>query len=105
MLHIVKPAALASRRASVFVDWQVSGAEDNPARYVRQAIRADLIGSDICTAFGITSRSSSPVLALCSIALQYGVPVEVIRNALSRDAQGKASSPLGAALDRLAVRP
>jgi hypothetical protein len=47
---------------------------------------------------------ASDLAVVCSIALQYGVPIEVIRNALSRDAQGKASSPLGAALDRLAVQ-
>jgi len=38
---------------------------------------------------------------VCSIALQYGVPVEVIRKALARDSQGKATSPLGVALDLL----
>jgi hypothetical protein len=42
---------------------------------------------------------------VCSIALQYGVPVDVIRKALLRDSQGRASSPLGAALDLVAVRP
>jgi len=36
---------------------------------------------------------------VCSIALQYGVPVDVIRKALLRDARGVPSSPLGAALD------
>jgi hypothetical protein len=39
---------------------------------------------------------------VCSIALQFGVPVDVIRHALLRDAQGNASSPLGVALDILA---
>src|SRR5215472_11168805 len=29
------------------------------------AIRADLIGSDTCTALGLTCNSGSPVLALC----------------------------------------
>jgi hypothetical protein len=36
---------------------------------------------------------------VCSIALQHGVPVDVIRKALLRDSRGIASSPLGAALD------
>jgi hypothetical protein len=36
---------------------------------------------------------------VCSIALQHGVPLEVIRRALMRDNRGKASGPLGAALD------
>jgi hypothetical protein len=38
---------------------------------------------------------------VCSLALQHGVPVEVIRHALLRDSHGRASSPLGAALDLL----
>jgi hypothetical protein len=42
---------------------------------------------------------------VCSIALQYGVPVEVIRKALLRDSRGVASSPLGAALDKIAEAP
>jgi hypothetical protein len=39
---------------------------------------------------------------VCSIALQFGVPVETIRRALLRDPRGVASSPLGVALDILA---
>jgi hypothetical protein len=39
---------------------------------------------------------------VCSIALQYGVPVDTIRRALMRDSQGRASSPLGCALDMIA---
>jgi hypothetical protein len=41
---------------------------------------------------------------VCSIALQYGTPLDVIRHALLRDARGIASSPLGAALDALAAQ-
>jgi hypothetical protein len=36
--------------------------------------------------------------------LQHGVPVEVIRHALLRDSQGRAASPLGAALNFVAER-
>jgi hypothetical protein len=84
MLQKVKPAALASRRASVSVNWQVSGAEGTPSQFSRQAaIRADLAGSDTCTAFGITSRSSSPVLALCRALIEAGygpaTPLEAYR--------------------------
>jgi len=39
---------------------------------------------------------------IASIALQYGVPVETIRHALLRNADGSAASPLGAALDVIA---
>jgi hypothetical protein len=38
----------------------------------------------------------------CSIALQYGTPLEAIRQALCRDSQGRASGPLGCALDLIA---
>ena len=38
-----------------------------------------------------------------SLALQYGCPPETLRRALSRDARGNASGPLGAALDTLAA--
>jgi len=37
----------------------------------------------------------------CSIALQFGADVETIRWALSRDSHGRATGPLGAALDRI----
>jgi hypothetical protein len=40
---------------------------------------------------------------VASIALQFGVPLEVIRKALTRDGQGRPRTPLGVALDRLAV--
>jgi hypothetical protein len=39
----------------------------------------------------------------CSIALQFGADVETVRKALCRDSQGRASSPLGTALDLLAT--
>jgi hypothetical protein len=40
-----------------------------------------------------------------SLALQFGCPLEVLRKALLRDPRGVASSPLGAALDRIAREP
>jgi hypothetical protein len=48
-----------------------------------------------------TAAKDSAVV--CSIALQYGVPLEVIRRALMRDSQGRPNGPLGVALDLLAV--
>ena len=47
------------------------------------------------------AASDSAVVA--SIALQYGVPVEVIRKALMRDGRGHARTPLAAALDLIAT--
>lgn len=37
-----------------------------------------------------------------SLVLQFGCPLEIIRDAVLRDSQGYASSPLGAALDPIA---
>jgi hypothetical protein len=48
---------------------------------------------------GSHSDSAAKDSAVCSLALQYGVPLDVIRPALLRDSRGVASSPLGAALD------
>ena len=41
---------------------------------------------------------------ILSFALQYGADLETIREALSRDTAGKATGPVGAALDILAGR-
>ena len=38
-----------------------------------------------------------------SLALQFGCPLDVLRHALLRDVQGRASTPLGAALDLIAA--
>ncbi len=46
-------------------------------------------------------RFSSPT-ARPSIALQFGVPLDVLRHALMRDGQGRPSGPLGTALDLIA---
>jgi hypothetical protein len=44
---------------------------------------------------------ANDVAVVCSIALQYGASLDVIRKALMRDPRGKASGPLGVALDRI----
>ena len=45
--------------------------------------------------------NASDAAIVCSIALQYGVPLDVIRRALMRDSQSHASGSLGTALDAL----
>jgi hypothetical protein len=57
----------------------------------------------------VPGRSGSAIEAvardaaiLASICLQYGASAEVIRRALTRNGDGSASGPLGAALDLLA---
>ena len=48
------------------------GQASRPTSYQIQAIRAELIGSDTCTAAGITARGNAPVLALCRQLLAAG---------------------------------
>jgi hypothetical protein len=45
---------------------------------------------------------ASDAAVLCSLLLQHGVPLDVIRRSLMRDSRGKPSGPLTAVLDRLA---
>jgi ribonucleoside-diphosphate reductase alpha chain len=45
---------------------------------------------------------ASDAAIAASLAMQYGCPAEVLRRALSRDSQGRATSPLGLALDLIA---
>jgi hypothetical protein len=42
---------------------------------------------------------------LASLALHFGAPLDVLRRALLRDAQGRPSTPIGCALDALARMP
>jgi hypothetical protein len=44
---------------------------------------------------------ASDAAIAASLALQFGCPVATLRRALKRDAQGRAVSPLGVALDLL----
>jgi hypothetical protein len=40
---------------------------------------------------------------LASLALQHGIPLEILRKVQLRDPKGRASTPIGVALDVLAV--
>ena len=44
---------------------------------------------------------ASDAAVAASLALQFGCPVDVLRKALSRDARGNATGPLGVALDAI----
>src|SRR5262249_52778854 len=51
---------------------------------------------------GSTSDSYSRDGAIAaSLALQYGCPIQVLQRALLRDARGRPSTPLGAAIDAI----
>jgi ribonucleoside-diphosphate reductase alpha chain len=49
-----------------------------------------------------SDAAAKDAAVVASLALQHGVPLDVIRKALMRDSHGRASSPLGVALDLLA---
>ena len=93
---------LPNRRYSESFDIEASGrsyrctiSRFNDGRLAEVFLSNNKAGSDSDTA----ARDSAVV---CSIALQFGVPLDVIRKALMRDARGRPSGPLGVALDLIA---
>jgi ribonucleoside-diphosphate reductase alpha chain len=90
---------LPNRRASLSFNFECGPhSTSRPFRIFRGVVSSPIgngrAGSDVDAA-----AKDSAVVA--SLALQHGVPVETLRKALLRDATGRASSPLGAALDLL----
>jgi hypothetical protein len=61
---------------------RVSTVATSPTQ-LKQAIRAELIGSDQCSAFGITATGHAPVLALCGLLIDAAhhpaTPLEAYR--------------------------
>lgn len=93
---------LSNRRASETVEITAGGlnyratvSRFGDGRVAEIFISNHKVGSQADTA----AKDSAVV---CSIALQYGVPLEVIRKALMRDGQGRPNGPLGVVLDLLA---
>jgi hypothetical protein len=93
---------LPNRRASETFDIEVACrkysctiSRDSAGRLAEIFLSNNKSGSDSDTG----ARDSAVV---CSIALQYGVPLDAIHRALMRDARGTPSGPLGVALDLLA---
>jgi hypothetical protein len=58
-----------------------------------------LSGPKVGTDVAFAARDAS---IMCSIGLQYGVPVEAFRHAIARNSDGSAAGPLGKLLDLLA---
>jgi hypothetical protein len=59
-------------------------------------VRSNLVQKLQALSGEVSARDSAIVF---SIALQHGADPETVRRALCRDSQGRASGPLGAALD------
>src|SRR6516225_1497591 len=95
---------LSNRRSSISYTFECGG-----LRYHATISRFDdgRIGEIFITNTKPSSQSdvnARDAGVAASLAFQFGCPLDVLRKALLRDAQGKASSPLGAALDLLAER-
>jgi len=94
---------LPSRRACTTFEFESGG-----ARYTASVAHFEdggvaevfLNNGKINSAADVNARDAAIV---CSIALQYGVPVDVIRSALTRNPDGQSSGPLGTALDLIAA--
>jgi hypothetical protein len=95
-------ARLPNRRLAETFELEVSGQHYTATvgRFADGALAEVFITNGKCGSDSDTAARDSAVVA--SIALQYGVPLEVIRHALMRNRDGSACGPLGAALDRIA---
>lgn len=95
---------LPNRRASESFAFELNGLcfTATVSRFDDGRVAEIFIGNGKAGSDSDSAAKDSAVVA--SIALQYGVPLEVIRKALLRDPRGVASSPLGQALDAL-VQP
>lgn len=90
---------LADRRHSESFDFEVGG-----LRYHATVSKFDtgevgeifISNTKPCSQSDVNARDAA---VAASLAFQFGCPLEVLRRALLRDPRGKASSPLGAALD------
>lgn len=90
---------LSNRRPAEHFDFECNGLTYTASigRFADGRLAEIFISSDKSGSHSDCAAKDSVVV--CSIALQFGVPVDVIRHALLRDTRGVASSPLGAALD------
>jgi hypothetical protein len=92
---------LENRRASISFGFEVNGlaytatysrfADGRPAEIFLQNHRTN-------SSADVNARDAA---IACSFALQHGAGIEDIRKALCRDSLGRASGPLGMALDLL----
>jgi hypothetical protein len=93
---------LSDRRASEQIAFECGGFKfvATISRFLDGRLAEIFISNGKCGSDSDVSARDAAVV--CSIALQFGAPLDVIRKALMRDSQGRPSGPLGAALDILA---
>jgi len=90
------------RRTSVSFDFEVGGLAYT-ATYSRfpDGRAAEIFLQNHRTNSGADVNARDAAIA-ASLALQHGANIENLRKALSRDARGRATGPLGVALDIIA---
>ncbi len=96
---------LPDRRASTTFEVEAFGLRFTvtASSFVRGGVAEVFIRNHKADSSAGIMASDSAIAA--SLALQFGCPADVLRKALSRDARGDATGPLGAALDALWQRP
>jgi hypothetical protein len=101
-MNAVARQLLPNRRASETFELEVAGMKYRAtvSRFADGRLAEIFLTNHKVGSHADTAARDSAVVA--SLALQHGVPLETIRRALLRDASGKASGPLGTALDELA---
>ena len=94
---------LADRRASTTFSFKVGTLAyvATASRYPDGAVGEIFLGNHKSNSTAdVNARDAATA---CSLALQFGAALETIRQALCRDSHGRASGPLGAALDIIAA--
>jgi hypothetical protein len=80
-------------------DRKVITKDDQYVEHVRQPAEVFIMGAKAGSSVESVARDASVIL---SIALQYGAPVEVLQQAITRNPDGTPSTIMGAVLDHLA---
>jgi hypothetical protein len=94
--------ALPQRRRSISFNFECAGLHYTcTAGYFPDGTLAEVFLSNT-RPFSQSDVNARDAGVAASLALQFGCPPDVLRKALLRDPRGKASSPLGEALDQLA---
>jgi hypothetical protein len=90
---------LPNRRASTNFSFECAGLTYTPSysRFTDGRLGEVFLQNHKSNSAADTNARDSAIAF--SIAVQHGADPEVIRRALSRDGQGRATGPLGAALD------
>jgi hypothetical protein len=105
MNTLARRRRLPNRRAAETFDLEVGSLSYTATvgRFDNGALAEIFLSNGKAGSDSDTAARDSAVVA--SIALQYGVPPEVIRHALMRNRDGSACGPLGAALERAEAMP